>query len=396
VLVILVTLACQIPTGLSTPDSNTVNTQIALALTQTALSSVQLLPSATTGVLNQDQNLINTQVAMALTQTALFNLQASPTATNTPPQPASPNTLGLPTATDTQAPPTATDTQAPPTATNTQAPPTATNTQAPPTATNTQAPPTATNTQAPPTATSTQEQQDIDALIDSSNILIYEDVAEDFTFIPYVKRALASVGGHHQYVGDAMGTFMNKLDSGTQWDLIIVAAELRTAISGDYWTVIKDKVDDGAALVSEIWYLDSINDGKIAPLMRECGVKLQRDWQAKATYNRLDYGMYWADPSSPVFNTPNRVERFGASLTVPAWKFGDIGDLLEVTDGSKAQILASLTQGQDSAYGLLSSCMDGQVLFQTFSSHNYPTNDMIALWENYIIFTLTNHFQATP
>jgi hypothetical protein len=32
------------------------------------------------------------------------------------------------------------------------------------------------------------------------------------------------------------------------------------------------------------------------------------------------------------------------------------------------------------------------VIFQTFSSHNYPTNDMIALWENYIINTLTAHF----
>jgi hypothetical protein len=39
--------------------------------------------------------------------------------------------------------------------------------------------------------------------------------------------------------------------------------------------------------------------------------------------------------------------------------------------------------------------MDGRVILQTFSSHDYPTNDMVALWQNYIVYTLTNHFLAT-
>jgi hypothetical protein len=261
--------------------------------------------------------------------------------------------------------------------------------------------------QAPPTveqvATATLEQrpsptvkQDIPALIDSSNILIYEDMAGDPSFIPYVARALKSVGGHHEYVADAMGTFMDKLDSGTQWDLIIMASEMHNKISGDYWTALKDQVDNGAALVVEAWYLNQISDGKVAPFLSECGVKVQANWTRKASYNRIDYAMKWVDPSSPVFNTPNQVDRFGASLTNPAF-FGagtDIGDLMEVTDYSKAQILARLDNGSDSNNGLITTCMNGRVILQTFDSHDYPTNGMVALWENYINYTLTNHFQV--
>jgi hypothetical protein len=286
------------------------------------------VPSATVGVQNQDPNLVNTQVAMAMTQTAMNIVPEEPTAT-------------------------------------------------------------ATQEDRPPS------QAEIEAMIDSSNILVYEDIIGDPSYVPYVQRALKSVGGHHEYVGDAMGTFMDKLDSGTQWDLIIVAAEMHRKISGDYWTMIKDQVDDNVALVAEVWYLNQIGAGKIGPFLSECGVKVQADWGRDVGDNPIDYGMYWVDPSHPVFNTPNLVERFRVALTDYAWT-GDVGDFLEVTDSSKAEILASHTAGQDSKYGLITSCMDGRVILQTFCSHDYPTNDMVALWENYINYTLTNHFLATP
>jgi hypothetical protein len=330
--VILVTLACSFSgSATATPDSGLFNTQVAMAMTQTAMSIPVALPTANQAAATPNPDLMNTQVAMALTQTAM---SSGPVATAEPP--------------------------------------------------------TATNEPPAPTA------EDIDALIASSNILVYEDVAGDPSFVTLIKNALKSVGGYHKYVADAMGTFMSEMNSGTDWDLIIVASELRTSISGDYWTVLKQKVDGGSALVAEIWYLDKINAGKIAPFLYECGLELQSDWQAKLTYNPLDYGMYWVKPGSPIFNTPNKVKPFGAALSASdaAWTTGDLGDLLEVADSSKAEILASLHAGNNDSYGLLSDCMDGQVVFQTFSSHNYPTNDMVALWENYIIYTLTNHFTA--
>ena len=311
-----------------------------------------------------DTGVINTQIALGMTQTAM----------NQPPAQGFPTSIpALPT----QAPDLlSTQVAMAMTQTAISAPPLATSAPLP------------TDTLAAPTA------QDLQTRIDASNILVYEDVAGDSSFIPYVKNALKSVGGYHKYDADAMGTFMSDMNSGTKWDLIIVASELRTSISGDYWTVLKTQVDKGAALVTEIWYLNDINSGMIAPFLSECGLALQSDWQAKATYNPIYYGMYWVDPTSPVFNVPNKVKAFGASLsTDAAWMYGDLGDLMQVTDSSKAHILATQHAGEQSDYGLISECMNGQVLFQTFSSHNYPTNDMTALWNNYIIYTLTNHFK---
>jgi hypothetical protein len=301
--------------------------------------SVSLACEVSSGNTNSNPDLVNTQVAMALTLTAMSNVPAD---SNPPPQ-----VLPQDTATREKVMPT--DTPEPPTP------------------------------------------QDIQSLIDSSNILIYEEIAGYPEYITYVARALKSVGGHHVYVGDAMGTFLEKLNSGTKWDLIIVAAEARKAISGDYWTAIKTKVDDGAGLVAETWYLNRINGGKIGPFLNECGVEVQADWQKQVGDNRVNFGIYWTEPDSLVFNKPNQVSSFAASLTSPAW-YGDIGDFLTIRDNSNARILASHSPGQNQNYGLITECMNGRVILQTFDSHDYPTDGMVALWQNYIIYTLTNHF----
>lgn len=234
--------------------------------------------------------------------------------------------------------------------------------------------------------------QQIQDKINSSNILIYEDMAGYQAYIRYVSKAIASIGGNHVYVGDAMGTFMNKLNSDTNWDLIIVASEYRDAISGDYWTTLKKQVDKGVALIAEVWYLDQISDGRITPLLNECGVEVQGNWNRSYGFNQLDFGMYWVVPDSPVFNTPNQVDQFSYSIQ-DAW-IGDAGDFLQTTFLSSAKILASHSNGHTTDKGLITSCLDGRVLFQTFSSHDYPMDGMVSLWQNYIMYTLTNHFQT--
>jgi hypothetical protein len=95
-----------------------------------------------------------------------------------------------------------------------------------------------------------------------------------------------------------------------------------------------------------------------------------------------------------VFNTPNKVTRFPNSLSNPAWN-GDIGDLMQLIPGSNATILASHISGDgQTTYGLITSCMGGRMILQTFDSHDYPTDPMVALWQNYIRYTLTNHFES--
>ena len=232
--------------------------------------------------------------------------------------------------------------------------------------------------------------------IDSSNILIYEDMADYPEYLPVVSRAIAPLGGNHVYVADAMGTLMEKLASGTKWDLIIVAAEARTNISGEYWTAIQEQVDKKhSALIAEIWYLDEINDGKISPFLYECGVDVQKDWMRPDVWDPANFPVYWVEPNSPVFTTPNRVDSFRASNQSDVW-MGDAGDLLELTGGGDARILGSKTVSQKNYDGLLTSCIHDTVLFQTFSTHDYPSNKMTALWQNYIVYTLTNHFKNNP
>jgi len=309
-------------------------------------------PTPTPGS-NSDSSLYQTQTALALTLTAL---------NNNPPAPTQQPPLVIPNPTET------------PQAHTFTIP---------------------TETQQPPilaTATdSTLSSKQIQDKIASANILIYEDIAGDPYYITFVSKAAAKVGGNRVYVGDAMGTFMNKLNSSTKWDLIIVASEYRSAISGDYWTAIKQQIDNGVAVIAEVWYLDSINSGKITPLLDECGIEFQKNWYRGTGFNPIDYDMYWIYPNSPVFNTPNQVDNF--TYTIPDPWMGDAGDFLQLAPGSNSLILASHSNGHKTDLGLLTSCLDGRVLFQTFSSHDYPSDPMIKLWENYITFTLTNHFQ---
>jgi len=252
-------------------------------------------------------------------------------------------------------------------------------------------------TEIPPTEEPTPSAEDIQSRIESSNMLIYEDVAGYPGMLPYVRKALESFGGHQQYVADAMGTFLNYLMSDTQWDLIIVSAEVRGGISGDYWTLITDQVDKNVALIAEVWYLDKISRGKISPFLEKCGIEVQKNWERPFNANPVEYEMFWVEPDSPVFNTPNQVNSFRASL--PNYWPGDAGDFINITEGSNAVILASHARDAKRDYGLITSCMEGRVILQTFSSHDYGRNrgqDMIDLWENYILYTLTNHFMVVP
>ena len=115
--------------------------------------------------------------------------------------------------------------------------------------------------------------------------------------------------------------------------------------------------------------------------MNECGVDVQANRIRFVGDDRIDYDMYWVEPDKLVLNSPNKVSRLTASLTDPAWE-GDVGDLVELQGGSTAKILASRTMDQAEADGLITSCMDGWVILQTFDIHDYPTYNMSALWEN--------------
>ena len=63
--------------------------------------------------------------------------------------------------------------------------------------------------------------------------------------------------------------------------------------------------------------------------------------------------------------------------------------------GGDATMLAGLSARQSSGEGVLATCYGGRVVIQTFSDHDYHEADILPLWQNYIHYTLKNHFEAT-
>lgn len=235
---------------------------------------------------------------------------------------------------------------------------------------------------------------DMQDRIRSANILIYEDITGYPDLMPYIHETINSMGfsgGKVVEVADAVGDFKDQLLSSTKWDLIIVASESRSIIKGEFWDYIMTHVNNDVGLVVEMWYLDDIANGKIAGLLGKCGVRFQKDWWYGSGANPLDYSIYMLDPGNEVLTTPNS----GISLSNPSyfyWTPGDVGDLVKISTGGDATILAGLYPQQKSSFGVLTSCLEGRMILQTFDTHDYDPYMTKALWENYITYTLTNHF----
>ncbi len=231
--------------------------------------------------------------------------------------------------------------------------------------------------------------------IRAANILVYEDIRGYTTLLPYVHEVINRMGfsgGKIVEVGDAVGDFKEQLLSSTQWDLIIVASEARGSIRGEFWDYIITHVNDDAGLIIEMWYLDDIANGKIAGILGKCGVKFQKDWSYGSGGNPLDYSIYLLDPSNEVLTNPNT----GISLSNPSyffWNPGDVGDLVKIGAGGDAKIVAGLYPQEENSYGVITTCLEGRMVLQTFDTHDYDPYITKALWENYITTTLTNHFK---
>ncbi len=234
---------------------------------------------------------------------------------------------------------------------------------------------------------------DMSERIRASNILIYEDIVGYPKLVPVVTSAINSMsfsGGKVINVGDALGTFKEYANSATKWDLMIVASEVRSGFSGEMFEMMYDHINNGGAVIIEVWHLDKIANGKISPILSKCGVGLFRDWTRDNIYDPFDYSILWLDKSNPLLSTPNSV--VAPSYPYPEW-FGDAGDLLKLSSGGDAVLVGGLHANRKSDYGVLASCMDGRMVIQTFSSHDYKWDVVQPLWENYITYTLTRHYE---
>lgn len=224
--------------------------------------------------------------------------------------------------------------------------------------------------------------------VKSTKILVYNDMYGIPGSEKMVENALdaAGLGGNVTLDKDAMGYFLSHLNSSTIWDLIIVVSERRGAISGEYFDVINQQIDRGSSVIMEVWYLDDVINGKVAPIMQKCGMTLHRDWWRDWNANLNDYLVYLVQPDNPIFSDPNPISML-IPRGSPMWT-GDVGDLLKSTGGGDGQIVAATQPKEKTAYGTLGYCMDGRIIIQTFSTHDYKTIDMTNLWQNYIVNAL--------
>jgi len=245
-----------------------------------------------------------------------------------------------------------------------------------------------TSTPPQPTAQSPAEVQatpttDIESLIRSANVLVYENT-DEYGIGMWIQDALDGMGIKYTQTGSYSGRFMEYLNSGTKYDLIIVGAEAKDRISGEFWDVINTRLTrDKAALIAEIWYLDTESNGPIGKILGGCGIRFRKDYS-------LADSIYWWDSTHPIFNEPNTVLPL---LHYNRYWENQTGDQIRLGGSGDAIMLAGLS-AKPSDQGVLATCYDGRVIIQTFSDHDYSQEDILPLWENYIHYTLKNHFLA--
>lgn len=240
--------------------------------------------------------------------------------------------------------------------------------------------PGATPHQIPPTPTA-----DVEALIRSANVLVYENT-DEYGIGMWIGDTLDMMGIKYTQTGSYSGRFMEYLNSGTKYDLIIVGAEAKDKISGEFWDVIHTRLErDKTALIAEIWYLDTEASGPISKILGGCGIRYRKDYS-------LADSIYWWDSAHPVFNEPNTVLPL---LHYNRYWSNQTGDQIRLGGSGDATMLAGLTASRGDE-GVLATCYDGRVIIQTFSDHDYKQADILPLWENYIHYTLKNHFLAVP
>jgi hypothetical protein len=237
--------------------------------------------------------------------------------------------------------------------------------------------PTATPVPATPTITPTPT-ADFAAFAATVRILLHEDIAQSAGAAkPFIAEALQRTGYAFSTTNGNIGTLADELKK--KWDLVIIAAEMKANLQGEFFDMIGKHVYGGGSLIMETWLLDKVAANKFNYVLGVCGLEVQGDYQSAT-----DRQVLWADPEHPLLQTPNQgiaLDDFNLFWT------GDLGDLLRKRPGSHAQVIGSTTGSSDSN-AVLSSCLDGRVILQTFSSHDHKEEDMVPLWENYISYAL--------
>lgn len=239
--------------------------------------------------------------------------------------------------------------------------------------------------QAPPPGTSGGEiPENFDEMMKSANILLFEDIVNYPSLYRYVKSALDNMGLNYKDDGSAKGWFKSDVlanaPDGEPWDLIIMAAESKTGMSGEYFEYLNQALNRGSSMIIETWYLDSVASGKASMITSRCGFAYQKDW---SDVPPSKMAMFPLDPADPILHRPND----GISFTnvTDVWAYtADIGDFVKLTGKGDAKLLVGTIATDKTKNGTVVVCLDRKLIWQTFSSHQLTYDSMVPVWENYI------------
>jgi hypothetical protein len=98
--------------------------------------------------------------------------------------------------------------------------------------------------------------QDVEARIKSANVLVYENT-DEYGIGMWVQDALDGMGIKYTQTGSYSGHFMEYLNSGTKYDLIIVDAEAKDRISGEFWDVVNTRLTRDQPVRSARYWVDA-------------------------------------------------------------------------------------------------------------------------------------------
>lgn len=243
-----------------------------------------------------------------------------------------------------------------------------------------------------PTEESSGPPMDLAQQILEANILVYEDIRGDPSLGSWITTLTRKMGLKNVVnVGDALGNFKTRINSGTEWDLIIVAAESRSSFSGEMYEDVQTQLDKGASAIIEVWYLDRVSYGKISPILETCGVSFQKNWLRLPGDDPNKFAISWLVPDHPFLHEPNELKPLYNSSMY--WE-EDAGDLIQTTGKGDAVLLAGLYPREKQNWGTLAVCMQDRLVIQTFSDHDYTFDPVTAYWENMIVNTLKARFEG--
>ena len=233
----------------------------------------------------------------------------------------------------------------------------------------------------------------------SANILLYEDMVGNLDTNRYVKDTLDNMGLSYKDDGSAEGWLKSDLSGGAPngkpWDLVILANEAKSNVSGEFFEYVNDALDSGASVIMEVWYLDKSYTGTASTILARCGIDFQANFYKIPPARMV---MFPLDFTHPVLQEPNAGMSF-TDTTSYWWDDSgqvayDVGDLVKLSGGGDAQLLLGTQATEKSTHGTLAVCLDGRLTIQTFSSHNLTFNSMQPLWENYIYNALKVRFEG--